>query len=160
MIGAGTSARCDVVATMGSMRITTAAALTAAVTLLGACTVEGGDPDPQFISTVTICSDVPVHVWATVNVGTDVKPDNKSVDYDVDASGHDRDPFADTAAKGCPSAAGAFGSDVKLVAADLNDGEEYVVSAPDDRRHVLVVRLTKTTDGKVTAAKQLLAAPE
>jgi hypothetical protein len=60
-----------------------------------------GDPDPQADSSVAVCSDVPVHAWVTMNVGTATRPDNKKVDYDIEATGHGHDPFDPTLARGC-----------------------------------------------------------
>jgi hypothetical protein len=119
---------------------------------------ELNDPDPQAVSTVSVCSDVKVHAWVTMNVGTLAKPDDKFVDYDVDATRHDHDPFGRTLAKGCNSAAGAFGSRVQFKAPGLNKGRPLYVTAPVDRQHVLVLRLTQHPDGTVTSTQQLVAA--
>ncbi|MBK3578506.1 hypothetical protein JHN63_32835 [Streptomyces sp. MBT65] len=116
------------------------------------------DPDPQAVSTVSVCSDVKVHAWVTMNVGTVAEPDNKNVDYDIDATRHDHDPFGLTLAKGCNSAAGAFGSRVELKAPGLNKGRPLYVTAPADGKHVLVLRLTRHADGTVTSTQQLVAA--
>ncbi|MFI6662831.1 hypothetical protein ACIBL8_45910 [Streptomyces sp. NPDC050523] len=112
-----------------------------------------GDPDPQADSKVVVCSDVPVHAWVTMNIGAETQPDNKKVDYEVEATGHGRAPFGDTAALGCNDAAGAFGSQVKFTAPRLNDGKPYVVAAPPDLDHVLVVRFTKHADGTITGRR-------
>ncbi|WP_329555366.1 hypothetical protein [Streptomyces sp. NBC_00696] len=116
------------------------------------------DPDPQAVSEVAVCSDVKVHAWVTMNVGTVAKPDDKFVDYDVDATRHDHDPFGRTLAKGCNSAAGAFGSRMQFKAPGLNKGRPFYVTAPADRRHVLVLRLTQHPDGTVTSTEQTVAA--
>jgi hypothetical protein len=117
-----------------------------------------GDPDPQAVSEVAVCTDVKVHAWVTMNVGTVAKPDDKHVDYDVEATGHDHDPFGLTLAKGCNSAAGAFGSRMEFKAPGLNKGRPFYVTAPADRKHVLVVRLTQHADGTVTSTQELVAA--
>lgn len=117
-----------------------------------------GDPDPQAVSTVSVCSDVKVHAWVTMNVGTVAEPEYKKVDYDVDASAHDHDPFGRTSAKGCDMAAGAFGSRVEFKAPGLNKGRPFYVTAPADRQHVLVLRLTQHADGTVTSAQELVTA--
>ena len=119
---------------------------------------ELNDPDPQAVSEVAVCSDVKVHAWVTMNVGTVAKPDDKNVDYDVDATRHDHDPFGLTLAKGCNSAAGAFNSRMQFKAPGLNKGRPLYVTAPADRRHVLVLRLTQHADGTVTSTQQLVAA--
>ena len=119
---------------------------------------ELNDPDPKAVSTVAVCSDVKVHAWVTMNVGTVAKPDDKFVDYDVDATRHDHDPFGLTLAKGCNSAAGAFDSRMQFKAPGLNKGRPLYVTAPADRRHVLVLRLTQHADGTVTSTPQLVAA--
>ncbi|MFH8650844.1 hypothetical protein ACH4B4_41735 [Streptomyces tendae] len=121
--------------------------------------MEAGDPDPDTGSQVSICSDVPVHAWVTVNIGTVARPDIRKVDYDVKATGHDRDPFSRTLAKACDMAAGAFGSRVVLKAPGLNKDWPFPVTAPTDRRHVLVVRLTRHDDGTVTSSQKLIPAP-
>ncbi|MFJ5305841.1 hypothetical protein [Streptomyces sp. NPDC088350] len=120
--------------------------------------VDIGDPDPQAVSTVSVCTDVKVHAWVTMNVGTVAKPENKKVDYDVDATAHDHDPFGRTLAKGCNMAAGAFGSRLEFKAPGLNKGRPLYVTAPADRRHVLVLRLTRHADGTVSSAQELVAA--
>lgn len=145
-------------ASAGALAVTGAAL--GAVALTAACgsdNADNGDPDPKADSTVSVCSDVPVHAWATMNIGTESRPDNRKVDYDVEATGHDRDPFSNNVSKACDSAAGAFGSQVKLTAPGLNAGKPYAVTAPPDRRHVLVVRFTKKADGTVAAAQELVA---
>ncbi|WP_329248162.1 hypothetical protein OG223_15750 [Streptomyces sp. NBC_01478] len=119
---------------------------------------ELNDPDPQAVSDIAVCSDVKVHAWVTMNVGTVAKPDNKNVDYDVDATRHDHDPFGRTLAKGCNSASGAFGSRVEFKAPGLNKGRPLYVSTPADRRQVLVLRLTQHADGTVTSTQELVAA--
>jgi hypothetical protein len=60
-----------------------------------------GDPDPQADSDVAVCSDVPVHAWVTMNVGTETRPNNRKVDYEVESTGHGHDPFGLTVARGC-----------------------------------------------------------
>jgi hypothetical protein len=117
-----------------------------------------GDPDPQADSDVAVCSDVPVHAWVTMNVGTETQPDNKKVDYEVGSTGHGHDPFGLTEAQGCEIAGGAFGSRVEFKAPGLNDGQPFLVTAPADRQHVLVVRFTKSADGTVTATQELVPA--
>ncbi|MFG2936717.1 hypothetical protein [Streptomyces sp. NPDC048282] len=109
-----------------------------------------GDPDPQADSEVAVCSDVSVHAWVTMNVGTETRPDNRNVDYEVESTGHDHDPFGLTIAKGCELAGGAFGSRVDFRAPGLNGGEPFSVTAPTDRKHLLVVRFTKNADDTVT----------
>jgi hypothetical protein len=117
-----------------------------------------GDPDPQADSDVAVCSDVAVHAWVTMNVGTEAQPDNKKVDYAVGATGHARDPFGLTEAQGCEISGGAFGSRVEFKASGLNDGQPFLVTAPADRQHVLVVRFTKNADGTVTGTQELVPA--
>jgi hypothetical protein len=117
-----------------------------------------GDPDPQAVSEVAFCSDVKVHAWVTMNVGTVARPDNRKVDYDVESTAHDHDPFGRTLAKGCNAAAGAFGSRVEFKAPGLNKGRPFSVTAPADRQHVLVVRLTQHADATVTSTQKLVAA--
>jgi hypothetical protein len=118
-----------------------------------------GDPDPQAVSTVEVCSDVQVHAWATMNIGTATHPELKNVDYDVDATGHDRDPHDQKdIRRSCGMVAGAFGSEVRLTAASLNDGKPYSVTTPLDRQHLRVVRLTKAATGTVTATQELVEA--
>ncbi|MEV8539583.1 hypothetical protein [Streptomyces sp. NPDC051572] len=119
---------------------------------------ELNDPDPQAVSEVAVCSDVKVHAWLTMNVGTVAKPDNKNVDYDVAATGHDRDPFGITAATGCEGAFGAFGTRAEFKAPGLNKGRPFRVTTPADRQHVLVLRLTQHADGTVTSTQELVAA--
>lgn len=119
---------------------------------------ELNDPDPQAVSEVAVCSDVKVHAWLTMNIGTVAKPDNKNVDYDVAATRHDRDPFGITAAKGCEGAFGAFGTRAEFRTPGLNKGRPFRVTTPADRRHVLVLRLTQHADGTVTSTEQLVAA--
>jgi hypothetical protein len=128
------------------------------VALVAACGFGNGDPDPQADSKVVVCSDVSVHAWVTMNTGTEAQPDNKRVDYEVDATGHGRDPFGNTAARGCSGAGGAFGSQVKFTAPELNDGKPYLVTAPPDLKHVLVVRFTKNADGTITGTQELVGA--
>ncbi|MEV0484293.1 hypothetical protein AB0I69_27230 [Streptomyces sp. NPDC050508] len=118
---------------------------------------ELNDPDPQAVSDIAVCTDVKVHAWVTMNVGTVARPDNKKVDYDVDATGHDHDPFGRTLAKGCNSASGAFGTRVEFKAPGLNKGRPFYVTAPADRAHVLVLRLTQHADGTVTSTQDLVA---
>ncbi|MEU6147736.1 hypothetical protein ABZ848_46250 [Streptomyces sp. NPDC047081] len=118
----------------------------------------GGDPGLKTVSVISVCSDVKVHAWVTVNIGTVAQPDDRKVDYDVGATGHDHDPFGRTLAKGCDMAAGAFGSRVEFKAAGLNGGRPFYATAPADRRHVLVVRLTQHADGTVTSTQELIAA--
>src|SRR5262249_51726618 len=55
--------------------------------------INKGDPDPQADSTIAVCSDVPIHAWYTVNIGTETRPDNKKVDDGLEATGHGLDPF-------------------------------------------------------------------
>jgi hypothetical protein len=117
-----------------------------------------GDPDPQADSSVAVCSDVPVHAWVTMNVGTATRPDNKKVDYDIEATGHGHDPFDPTLARGCDIAGGAFGSRVDFKAPGLNHGRPFSVTAPADLKHVLVVRFTKNADDTVTGTQQLVPA--
>ena len=117
-----------------------------------------GDPDPQADSDVAVCSDVPVHVWVTMNVGTETQPDNRKVDYKVGATGHGHDPFGVTAALGCEISGGAFGSRVDFKAPDLNHGQPFSVTTPADRKPVLVVRFTKNADGTVTGTQELVLA--
>ncbi|MEW2119013.1 hypothetical protein AB0945_28245 [Streptomyces sp. NPDC005474] len=117
-----------------------------------------GDPDPQADSEVAVCSDVPVHAWVTVNVATGTRPDNRKVDYEVESTGHDHDPFGLTVARGCEMAGGAFGSRVEFKAPGLNEGQPFSVTAPADRKHVLVVRFTKNTDDTVTGTQKLVLA--
>ncbi|WP_280693802.1 hypothetical protein [Kitasatospora sp. GAS204B] len=40
----------------------------------------------------------------------------------------------------------------------LNDGQPFSVTVPADRKHVLVVRLTKNADGTVTGTQELVLA--
>jgi hypothetical protein len=137
-----------------------AAALVGTVLLTGG-DAEGKEPDePELtaVSTVSVCTDVKVHAWVTMNVGTVAEPDDKFVDYDVDATRHDHDPFALTLAKGCNMAAGAFSSRMEFKAPGLNKGRPFYVTAPADRRHVLVLRLTQHADGTVTSTQELVAA--
>ena len=54
--------------------------------------------------------------------------------------------------------AGAFGSRVEVKAPGLNKGRPFHVTAPADRQHVLVLRLTRHADGTVTSAQELVAA--
>ncbi|MFJ9243087.1 hypothetical protein [Streptomyces sp. NPDC101776] len=146
---------------LGAAVVVVGAAVLGGTLLLVGQDAEGkdlNDPDPQAVSTVSVCSDVKVHAWVTMNVGTVAEPDNKNVDYDIDATRHDHDPFGLTLAKGCNSAAGAFSSRVKLRAPGLDKGRPLYVTAPADRRHVLVVRLTRHTDGTVTSTQELVAA--
>jgi hypothetical protein len=117
-----------------------------------------GDPDPQADSDVAVCSDVPVHAWVTMNVGTETRPDNKKVDYEVEATGHDHDPSDSTLARGCDIAGGAFGSRVDFEAPGLNHGQPFSVTAPADLKHVLVVRFTKNADNTVTGTQELVLA--
>jgi hypothetical protein len=117
-----------------------------------------GDPDPQADSDVAVCSDVPVHAWVTMNVGTETQPDNRKVDYEVESTGHGHDPFGRTVALGCDIAGGAFGSRVDFKAPSLNHGQPFSVTAPADRKHVLVVRFTKSADGTVTGTQELVLA--
>jgi hypothetical protein len=117
-----------------------------------------GDPDPQADSDVAVCSDVPVHAWVTMNVGTETGPDDKKVDYEVEATGHGHDPFGVTVALGCDMAGGAFGSRVEFKAPGLNHGQPFSVTAPADRKHVLVVRFTKNADDTVTGTQELIPA--
>ncbi|MGW0834608.1 hypothetical protein [Streptomyces prunicolor] len=119
---------------------------------------ELNDPDPQAVSDIAVCSDVKVHAWVTMNVGTVAEPDNKNVDYDVDATRHDHDPFGRTLAKGCNSVSGAFGTRAEFKAPGLNKGRSFSVTTPADRRHVLVLRLTQHADGTVTSTQELVAA--
>ena len=119
---------------------------------------EPGDPDLKTSSVVSVCSDVKVHAWVTVNIGTIARPDGRKVDYDVEATSHDHDPFGRTLAKGCNMAAGAFGSRVEFKAPGLNKGRPLYVTAPADRQHVLVVRLIQHADGTVTSTQELVAA--
>lgn len=99
-----------------------------------------------------------MHAWVTMNVGTVAEPDDKFVDYDIDATRHDHDPFGRTLAKGCNSAAGAFGSRMRFEVPGLDKGRPLYVTAPADRRHVLVLRLTRHPDGTVTSTEQTVAA--
>jgi len=117
-----------------------------------------GDPDPQADSDVAVCSDVPVHAWVTMNLGTGTRPDNRKVDYEVESTGHGHDPFGLTVARGCDTAGGAFGSRVDFKAPGLNDGQPFSVTAPADRKHVLVVRFTKNADDTVTGTQKLVLA--
>ncbi|MFI6461871.1 hypothetical protein [Streptomyces sp. NPDC050538] len=119
---------------------------------------EPNDPDPQAVSEVAVCSDVKVHAWVTMNLGTVAKPDTKNVDYDVAATRHDRDPFGVTAAKGCEGIFGAFGTRAEFKTPGLNKGGPFAVTTPADRQHVLVLRLTQHPDGTVTSTRQLVAA--
>ncbi|WP_405993823.1 hypothetical protein [Streptomyces sp. NBC_00986] len=119
---------------------------------------ELNDPDPQAVSEVAVCSDVKAHAWLTMNVGTVAKPDNKNVDYDIAATGHDHDPFGITAAKGCESAFGAFGTRAEFKTPGLNKGRPFYVTTPADRQHVLVLRLTQHADGTVTSTQKLVTA--
>ncbi|MEY9946439.1 hypothetical protein ABH937_003532 [Kitasatospora sp. GAS1066B] len=57
-----------------------------------------------------------------------------------------------------PTAGGAFGSRVDFKAPGLNDGQPFSVTVPADRKHVLVVRLTKNADGTVTGTQELVLA--
>ncbi|MGK3945202.1 hypothetical protein [Streptomyces sp. RP5T] len=136
------------------------AALAGAVWLVGLVTGGKvvGDPDLETGSDVAVCSDVKVHVWATVNLGTVTRPDNKKVDYDVEATGHNRDPFGRTLATSCQLASGAFGTRVEFRAPNLNKGRPFYVTGPTDRQHVLVVRLTHHADGTVTSTQELVIA--
>ena len=143
-------------------RFAFAAAAAVGVAVLGgvalAVTPDGGqgDPDPQADSEVAVCSDVPVHAWVTMNIGTETQPDNKKVDYEVESTGHGHDPFGLTLARGCDIAGGAFGSRVDFKAPGLNHGQPFSVTAPADLKHVLVVRFTKNTDGTVTGTQELV----
>lgn len=146
---------------LGAAVIVTGVAALGGTLLLVGEDAEGNelnDPDPQAVSEVAVCSDVKVHAWVTMNVGTVAKPDDKFVDYDVDATRHDHDPFGRTLAKGCNSAAGAFGSRVQFKAPGLNKGRPFYVTTPADRQHVLVLRLTQHPDGTVTSTQELVAA--
>jgi hypothetical protein len=145
---------------LGAAVVVGAAALGGALLFAGR-SAEGSDlddPDPQAVSEIAVCSDVKVHAWVTMNVGTVAEPDDKFVDYDVDATRHDHDPFGRTLAKGCNSAAGAFGSRMRFEAPGLDKGRPFHVTAPADRRHVLVLRLTRHPDGTVTSTEQTVAA--
>ncbi|MFG2970934.1 MULTISPECIES: hypothetical protein [unclassified Streptomyces] len=139
---------------------TVAAAVLGGLATLAACSVGNGDPDPEAVSEIAVCTDVPVHAWVTMNIGTESRPDNRKVDYEVDASGHDRDPFGRTKALGCDRAAGAFGSRVVFKAPGLNGGRAYAVTAPADTGHLLVVRLTEHADDTVTGSQELVEAHE
>lgn len=143
-------------------RFAFAAATAIGVAVLGAIALTvmpgngQGDPDPQADSDVAVCSDVPVHAWVTMNVGTETQPDNKKVDYEVESTGHDHDPLDPTAARGCDIAGGAFGSKVDFKAPGLNHGQPFSVTAPADRKHILVVRFTKSADNAVTGTQELI----
>ncbi|WP_406127575.1 hypothetical protein [Streptomyces sp. NBC_00989] len=146
---------------LGAAVIVVAVAALGGTLLLVGKDAEGkdlNDPDPQAVSDIAVCSDVKVHAWVTMNVGTVAEPDDRFVDYDVDATRHDHDPFGRTLAEGCNSAAGAFGSRAQFKAPGLNKGRPLYVTAPADRRHVLVLRLTRHADGTVTSTQQLVAA--
>ncbi|MFG3021759.1 hypothetical protein ACGFZQ_24970 [Streptomyces sp. NPDC048254] len=146
---------------LGAAIIVVGAAALAGTVLLTVKDAEGkelGDPDLKTVSSVSVCSDVKVHAWVTMNIGTVARPDDRKVDYDVEPTGHDRDPFDGTAAKGCEMAAGAFGSRVEFKAPGLNKGRPFYVTAPADRRLVLVVRLTQHADGTVTSTQKLVTA--
>jgi hypothetical protein len=133
----------------------------AAVTV-GGCAVLGGaalaavgalngnsDPDPQADGTVAVCSDVRVHAWYTVNIGTEAKPDNRKDDDELDVTGHGRDPFDADGRRRCVMIGPAFGSRVRFTAPGLNGGRPAEVTAPTDRVRALVVRFTRNPDGTV-----------
>ncbi|MDN3060373.1 hypothetical protein PH213_38870 [Streptomyces sp. SRF1] len=145
-------------------RLVLATAAAAGAAAFGAVTAacmpgaEGnGDPDPK-VGLVALCSNVLVHARSTVNFGSTAKPDIKKIENKIGSSGHDRDPFADDASAGCQNTSGAYGSRVILKAPGLNSGKPWTVTAPEDRNHVLVVRLTQHADGTVTGTKELLRA--
>ncbi|MFG2936733.1 hypothetical protein [Streptomyces sp. NPDC048282] len=141
-------------------RLAFAAATAVGVAVLGGVAlavtpVHGhGDPDPQADSDVAVCPDVPVHAWVTMNVGTEARPGNRKVDYEVESTGQGHDPFGLAVVQGCETADGAFGSRVDFEAPGLNHGQPFPVTAPADRKHVLVVRLTKNTDDTVTGTQK------
>ncbi|MCX4428806.1 hypothetical protein ACIQWL_55865 [Streptomyces mirabilis] len=136
------------------------AAVLGGLATVAACAPGNGDPDPQAVSEIAVCTDVPVHAWVTMNIGTETRPENRKVDYDVEASGHGRDPFGRTEARGCDRAAGAFGSRVVFKAPGLNGGRPYSATAPADAGHLLVVRFTKHADDTVTGTQELVNARE
>ncbi|MDA5147589.1 hypothetical protein PEM37_39540 [Streptomyces sp. AD681] len=105
---------------LGAVGIVGAAAIAGGLLLVGeARDQESGDPDPNTGGLVSVCSDVTVHAWVTVNLGSVARPDTRKVDYDVEATGHDRDPFGSTLATGCNMASGAFGSRMAFTAPGL-----------------------------------------
>ncbi|MFI0508304.1 hypothetical protein ACH3Y9_05390 [Streptomyces sp. WSLK1-5] len=117
-----------------------------------------GDPDLDTSGVVSVCSDVKVHARVTVNIGTVERPDDRTHDYDLDATGHDRDPFSRRLDKACTMTAGAFESRVELEAPGLNQHRPLHVIVPADSRHVRVVRITRHADGAVTSTQEVVAA--
>jgi hypothetical protein len=47
---------------------------------------------------------------------------------------------------------------VEFKAPGLNGGQPFLVTAPADRQHVLVVRFTKSADGTVAGTQELVPA--
>jgi hypothetical protein len=122
--------------------------------------VNKGDPDPQANSIIAVCSDVPVHVWYTVNIGTEARPDNRKFGGEpLGASGHGLDPFDDGRHRHCENIGSAFGSRVDFKAPGLNDGQPFSVSALADHKHFLVVRFTKNADDTVTGTQEPVGVP-
>jgi hypothetical protein len=127
--------------------------------LVAAGVVGNGDPDPQADSEIAVCSDVSVHAWVTVNIGTETRPDDRKVDYDLEATGHGRDPFDGDGHRRCVMIGPAFGSRVDFRTPGLNDGQPFSVTAPADRKHVLVVRFTKNAGYNVSGTQKPVGVP-
>ncbi|GAA4637157.1 hypothetical protein GCM10023196_089820 [Actinoallomurus vinaceus] len=120
---------------------------------------DNGDPDPQANSTIAVCSDVPIHAWYTVNIGTETQPDNRKVDGELEATGHGLDPFDKDGRRRCVELGSAFGSQVAFRAPGLNDGQRFSVTALADHEHFLVVRFTKNADDTVIGTRQPVGVP-
>ncbi|MEV6949320.1 hypothetical protein AB0N07_46935 [Streptomyces sp. NPDC051172] len=118
-----------------------------------------GDPDLHPEAVVAVCSDVPVHEWVTLNMGTLSHPDRQKANGELRATGHDGDPLHYNSASSCIPLNSAFSSRVVFRAPAVNDGQPFSVTAPADRKHVLVVRFTKNADGRVTGTQEQVDAP-
>ncbi|TJZ99126.1 hypothetical protein [Actinacidiphila oryziradicis] len=111
-----------------------------------------GDPDPQD-SDIAICSDVPVHAGYTEDLGSKAQPDKRKREESIPATSHSTNPFPKEGQR-CPIIGGVFGSRVYFKAPGLNDGQPVPVTAPTDRKHVLIVRFTKNANNTVTVTHQ------
>lgn len=120
---------------------------------------DNGDPDPQADSTIAVCSDVPIHAWYTVNIGTETRPDNRKVDGGLEATGHGLGPFDKDGRRRCVELGSAFGSRVDFKTPGLNDGQPFSVTALADHQHFLVVRFTKKADHTVIGTQEPVGVP-
>src|SRR5262249_38353834 len=121
--------------------------------------INKGDPDPQADSTIAVCSDVPIHAWYTVNIGTETRPDNKKVDDGLEATGHGLDPFDEDGRRRCVELGSAFGARVDFKAPGLNNGQPFSVTALADHKRFLVVRFIKNADDTVTGTQEPVGVP-